>query len=56
LFKQKYPDEIKSSLLFITEKVLGKNLSKFEQMSDWSDQGLVKYDEGADFKQGLRYS
>lgn len=42
IFKILYPNETKSSLLFLVEKVLNKELSKMEQMSNWMKRPLRK--------------
>lgn len=55
-FKNTFPEEKKSSLQFMTETVLKKKLSKFEQMCDWNHQGAVNYSSGEGLEHGLRLS
>ena len=42
LFKEKHPHETQNSLAFMTEKLLGKKISKFEQRSNWNRRPLKR--------------
>ena len=42
LFKEKYPNETQNSLAFMTEKLIGKKISKYEQRSNWNRRPLKK--------------
>lgn len=42
LFKDQFPQEIYSSLAYLTNKFLGKQLCKYEQRSNWARRPLKK--------------
>jgi ribonuclease D len=42
LFKELYPQELYTSLAYLTQKFIGKQLCKYEQRSNWARRPLKK--------------